>query len=135
MPLTGDSPGIADRPTVWRVVDPIFAERRLAEVYDPLDPDRSDLDAYASMVDGRIHDTDAWPPSVSLAISATNERVSETVAAPSCLSGSHCRWRQPSARRMRSAHCGNSCSAHAAAARFERRSPNLIALSPRHIVR
>src|SRR6266536_2970501 len=51
MPLTGDSPGIADRPTVWRVVDPIFAERRLAEVYDPLDPDRSDLDAYASMVD------------------------------------------------------------------------------------
>jgi SAM-dependent methyltransferase len=36
---------------VWRVVDPIFAERRLAEVYDPLDPDRSDLDAYAAMVD------------------------------------------------------------------------------------
>ncbi len=36
---------------MWRVVDPIFAERRLAEVYDPLDPDRSDLDAYASMVD------------------------------------------------------------------------------------
>jgi SAM-dependent methyltransferase len=36
---------------VWRVVDAIFAERRLAEVYDPLDPDRSDLDAYAAMVD------------------------------------------------------------------------------------
>ena len=36
---------------VARVVDPIFAERRLAEVYDPLDPDRSDLDAYAAMVD------------------------------------------------------------------------------------
>jgi SAM-dependent methyltransferase len=36
---------------VWRVVDPIFAEPRLAEVYDPLDPDRSDLDAYAAMVD------------------------------------------------------------------------------------
>jgi SAM-dependent methyltransferase len=33
------------------VVDPIFADRRLAEVYDPLDPDRSDLDAYAAMVD------------------------------------------------------------------------------------
>lgn len=29
------------------MVDPIFAEPRLAEVYDPLDPDRSDLDAYA----------------------------------------------------------------------------------------
>lgn len=34
-----------------RVVDAIFAERRLAEVYDPLDPDRSDLDVYAAMVD------------------------------------------------------------------------------------
>jgi SAM-dependent methyltransferase len=33
------------------VVDPIFAQRRLAEIYDPLDPDRGDLDAYAAMVD------------------------------------------------------------------------------------
>jgi 2-polyprenyl-3-methyl-5-hydroxy-6-metoxy-1,4-benzoquinol methylase len=33
------------------VVDPIFAEPRLAEVYDPLDPDRSDLDAYVAMVE------------------------------------------------------------------------------------
>ncbi|MGZ4725747.1 MAG: class I SAM-dependent methyltransferase [Ilumatobacteraceae bacterium] len=31
--------------------DPIFAERRLAELYDPLDPDRSDLDAYAALVE------------------------------------------------------------------------------------
>ena len=30
--------------------DPIFAERRLAEIYDPLDPDRGDLDAYVSLV-------------------------------------------------------------------------------------
>jgi SAM-dependent methyltransferase len=45
------SHGLAGRPTVARVVDPIFAEPRLAEVYDPLDPDRSDLDAYAAMVD------------------------------------------------------------------------------------
>jgi ubiquinone/menaquinone biosynthesis C-methylase UbiE len=36
---------------VWRVVDAHFSERRLAEVYDPLDPDRSDLDAYVAMVD------------------------------------------------------------------------------------
>jgi prevent-host-death family protein len=36
---------------VWRVVDPIFAEPRLAEVYDPLNPDRSDLDAYVAMVE------------------------------------------------------------------------------------
>jgi SAM-dependent methyltransferase len=36
---------------VWCVVDPIFAEPRLAEVYDPLDPDRSDLDAYVAMVE------------------------------------------------------------------------------------
>ena len=37
--------------TIWRVVDRIFTERRLAEIYDPLDPDRRDLDAYAAMVD------------------------------------------------------------------------------------
>ena len=35
---------------MWRVVDALFAERRLAELYDPLDPDRSDLDVYAAMV-------------------------------------------------------------------------------------
>jgi SAM-dependent methyltransferase len=31
------------------VPDAIFAEPRLAELYDPLDPDRSDLDAYLAM--------------------------------------------------------------------------------------
>ena len=31
--------------------DAIFAEPRLAEIYDPLDPDRSDLDAYLAMAD------------------------------------------------------------------------------------
>lgn len=31
--------------------DAQFEERRLAEVYDPLDPDRSDLDVYAAIVD------------------------------------------------------------------------------------
>ena len=34
-----------------RVSDAIFEDPRLAEVYDPLDPDRSDLDVYAAMVD------------------------------------------------------------------------------------
>jgi SAM-dependent methyltransferase len=38
-------------PTVWLVVDSIFAEPRLASIYDQLDPDRSDLDAYAAMAD------------------------------------------------------------------------------------
>ena len=33
------------------MADALFSERRLAEVYDPLDPDRGDLDAYAAMVD------------------------------------------------------------------------------------
>jgi SAM-dependent methyltransferase len=32
------------------VADPIFEDRRLAEIYDPLDPDRGDLDAYAAIV-------------------------------------------------------------------------------------
>jgi ubiquinone/menaquinone biosynthesis C-methylase UbiE len=31
------------------VADGIFEEPRLAEIYDPLDPDRSDLDAYAAL--------------------------------------------------------------------------------------
>lgn len=33
------------------MADPVFDEPRLAEVYDPLDPDRSDLDAYVAMVE------------------------------------------------------------------------------------
>ena len=33
------------------VVDAIFAERRLAEIYDPLDTDRSDLQVYATLLD------------------------------------------------------------------------------------
>ncbi len=33
------------------MADPIFAERRLAEIYDAVDSDRSDLDAYLALVD------------------------------------------------------------------------------------
>lgn len=33
------------------MADAIFEEPRLAEVYDPLDPDRSDLDAYVALAD------------------------------------------------------------------------------------
>jgi SAM-dependent methyltransferase len=33
------------------VADAIFEDRRLAEIYDPLDPDRRDLDAYVALVD------------------------------------------------------------------------------------
>lgn len=36
----------ASPPTVGRMADEIFRDRRLAELYDPLDPDRGDLDAY-----------------------------------------------------------------------------------------
>lgn len=31
------------------MADAIFEEPRLAEIYDELDPDRSDVDAYAAM--------------------------------------------------------------------------------------
>ena len=34
------------------MADAIFTEPRLAKIYDPLDPDRSDLDAYAAMAAG-----------------------------------------------------------------------------------
>jgi SAM-dependent methyltransferase len=33
------------------VPDPIFDDRRLAEIYDPLDPDRGDLDVYVAIVE------------------------------------------------------------------------------------
>jgi len=33
------------------VPDPVFELPRLAEIYDPLDPDRRDLDPYAAMVE------------------------------------------------------------------------------------
>jgi SAM-dependent methyltransferase len=36
---------------VLPVADAIFEEPRLAEIYDPLDSDRSDLDAYAALAD------------------------------------------------------------------------------------
>jgi SAM-dependent methyltransferase len=36
---------------IGRVSDAIYDDPRLAEVYDPLDPDRSDLDVYAALVD------------------------------------------------------------------------------------
>ena len=38
--------------TIGFVPDAIFEERRLAEIYDPLDPDRSDLDAYVALIEG-----------------------------------------------------------------------------------
>jgi SAM-dependent methyltransferase len=38
--------------TIGLVADAIFEERRLAEIYDPLDPDRSDLDVYAALAGG-----------------------------------------------------------------------------------
>ncbi len=33
------------------MAEPIFEDRRLAEIYDPLDPDRTDLDAYLAMAE------------------------------------------------------------------------------------
>lgn len=33
------------------MADAAFAEPRLAEIYDPLDPDRCDLDVYAAMAE------------------------------------------------------------------------------------
>ncbi len=39
------------RATIGVVADAIFEDPRLAQVYDPLDPDRSDLDVYVSLVD------------------------------------------------------------------------------------
>ena len=42
---------LATRPSVPRMADDGFEVPRLAQLYDPLDPDRSDLDVYAAIVD------------------------------------------------------------------------------------
>jgi SAM-dependent methyltransferase len=44
------TPGSLAR-TLRQVADAIFNDRRLAEIYDPLEPDRSDLEPYLAMVD------------------------------------------------------------------------------------
>ena len=36
-------------PTIKAVADAIFEQQRLAAIYDPLDPDRSDLDTYLEL--------------------------------------------------------------------------------------
>lgn len=54
-----------------RVADAIFEKPRLAEIYDALDPDRTDLDTYLAIVDefgaGAVVDigcgTGTWPVS------------------------------------------------------------------------
>jgi SAM-dependent methyltransferase len=43
--------GVPEAFTIGIVADAIFEERRLAEIYDRLDPDRSDLDVYAALVE------------------------------------------------------------------------------------
>ena len=42
--------GLGEHPPVRLMPDPIFALRRLAEIYDSLEGDRDDLDAYAAIV-------------------------------------------------------------------------------------
>ena len=37
--------------TIDAVADAMFEHRRLTEIYDPLDPDRSDLDVYLGLAD------------------------------------------------------------------------------------
>lgn len=49
MPENASCP-CAGRTTLGRVPDALFAHPRLARVYDPLDPDRSDLDTYVDLV-------------------------------------------------------------------------------------
>jgi SAM-dependent methyltransferase len=49
-PADNRSPERRATPTVLFMADALFEERRLAEIYDPLNPDRSDLDAYAAIV-------------------------------------------------------------------------------------
>ncbi len=59
--------------------DQIFAHRRLAQIYDPLDPDRSDLDPYLAMLDefdvGSLLDIGCGTGTFACAAARRNRRV------------------------------------------------------------
>jgi SAM-dependent methyltransferase len=97
--------GSAARPTVWRVVDAIFAERRLAEVYDPLDPDRSDLDAYAAMVEefgaGSVLDIGCGTGTLACLLARRGLTVTAVDPAEASLAVA---WTKPGADRVRWVH-------------------------------
>lgn len=95
-----------------RVVDALFASPRLAEVYDPLDPDRSDLDAYVAVVDefGAARVVDLGCGTGTLACRLAGRGISVVGVDPAAASLAVAR-RKPHAEKVRWVHGDASAAA------------------------
>jgi SAM-dependent methyltransferase len=89
------------------VPDALFADRRLAEIYDPFDPDRSDLDAYAAMVEefgaGHVLDVGCGPGTFACLLASRGIEVTASIRRRR-------RWTSPGANRTRSGCAGSSAT-------------------------
>jgi SAM-dependent methyltransferase len=87
------------------VADAVFAHPRLAEIYDPLDTDRSDLDAYAALADefGARTVADVGCGTGTLACMLADRGLEVTAVDPAAASVAVAR-RKPAAPRVRWLH-------------------------------
>jgi SAM-dependent methyltransferase len=87
------------------VVDAIFSEPRLAELYDPLDPDRSDLDAYVALAAefnaGTVLDVGCGTGTLACLLAQRGVQVTAADPAAASLAVARCRTRPLAARRRR----------------------------------
>ena len=90
----------------------MFASPRLAEVYDPLEPDRSDLDAYVAVVDefGAARVVDLGCGTGTLACRLAGRGISVVGVDPAAASLAVAR-RKPHAEKVRWVHGGASAAA------------------------
>jgi ubiquinone/menaquinone biosynthesis C-methylase UbiE len=87
------------------MADPIFESPRLAEIYDPLDSDRSDLDAYVALADelsaGAVLDVGCGTGTLACLLAGRGLEVIATDPAAASLDVAH---RKPYADRVRWLH-------------------------------
>ena len=87
------------------MADALFSEPRLAELYDPLDPDRRDLDAYTAMAAefGAVTVLDVGCGTGTLACLLARAGL-EVIAVDPAAASLAVAWRKPGAERVRWLH-------------------------------